>query len=340
MTNQELNLQLKAKAAHERTLTKEILWDIVEVERRKLYLAFAYPSLFAYLTECIGYSEGAAQRRIDAARLLAKVPEISQSIENGSIHLAQVSKMQRLCRQIKKDSGRTVEVQVQKNIMQKLEHKNSAQTDLILAQELNVKIELLTKKKIQKDESVRVELTFSKEEMALLEAAQAILSNKIGGNLKDSIVEMAKKVIKDTAPKKVAQKTSITAIEAKEFISNNRTANKTSNASNRSIQRAAISTATVAVKIKDPEVSRRENRIAVKHNKPELKSVTPRLKREILQRDLICQFKNPTTGKVCGSRFYLEVDHIQPRFMNGPNTHENLRMLCKNHNQFRYSKGI
>ena len=277
MTNQQLDRKLKSKAAQERTLTKEILWDIVEVEKRKLYLSFAYPSLFAYLTESVGYSEGAAQRRIDAARLLAKIPEVSASIEKGSIHLAQVSKMQRICRQIKKQSGHVVEVKLQKSILQKLEHKNSTQTDLILAQELNVKIEAVSKTKIQSDESVRVELTFTKEEMALIETARTILSNKTGGHLKDTIVEMAKVVIKQAAPRKVD------------------------------------STATVAVK-----------------------SVTPRLKREILQRDQVCQFTDPITGRKCNSKFYLEVDHIQPRFMNGPNTNKNLRMLCKSHNIFRY----
>ena len=80
--------------------------------------------------------------------------------------------------------------------------------------------------------------------------------------------------------------------------------------------------------------------VAVEFEEKELKSVTPRLKKEILKRDQCCQFKDPKTGKICGSKYFLEIDHIQPRFLDGPHISDNLRVLCKNHNGFRYSAGI
>lgn len=324
MTNQELDLRLKSKAAQERTLTKEILLDIVEVEKRKLYLFYSYPSLFAYLTGSIGYSEGAAQRRIDAARLLVKVPEVSEAIESGTINLAQVSKMQKICRQIKKDSGAAVQVALQKNVLKKLENKNATQTDLILAKEFNVKIAVADKKKVQQDESVRVELTFTKEEMQLIEIARALLSNKTGGGLKATLVAMAEKIVKELKPK-----TSIDEVVVSK-VKNHRKTSIENEVTKHSSNLGSSSTATVAVK----------SAAATLASAAGLKSVTPRLKREILQRDQFCQFKDPATGRLCGSRFFLEVDHIKPRFLNGPNTHENLRILCKSHNLFRFEKGL
>jgi hypothetical protein len=44
----------------------------------------------------------------------------------------------------------------------------------------------------QRDEPVRVELTFTKEEMALLDRARQQLSNKTAGRLKDTILALAK----------------------------------------------------------------------------------------------------------------------------------------------------
>jgi hypothetical protein len=93
-----------------------------------------------------------------------------------------------------------------------------------------------------------------------------------------------------------------------------------------SVVEVVISTATVAV-----------NSV---YNEKVLKTVTPRLKREILNKDQFCQFKDVKSGRQCGSKFFLEIDHIRPRWAKGENTPENLRVLSKNHNIFRYRAEI
>ncbi len=138
MNDQELNLQLKKLVANERTLLTEILYNIAEIDRRKLFLRMRYPSLFEYLVKEIGYSAGSAQRRIDAARLMLRVPELAQKIERDAISLAQISKMQRACRQVRKESGKTVGMEVQRSVLEKMQGAGEQKTDLILAQEFNV----------------------------------------------------------------------------------------------------------------------------------------------------------------------------------------------------------
>jgi hypothetical protein len=164
-------------------------------------------SLYDYLTKEIGSSAGAAQRRMDAARLSNSVPEVLEKIKEGALNLSQISKVQQACR------------------------------------------------------------------------------NKTGGVLKETILELARKVIK--GPKK--------DVEAKPA-------------------------ATMAVKV--------------------LKSITPKLRREILSRDQVCQFRDPRTGKTRGSRYFLEVDHVHPKWLGGGNEKTNLRALCKNHNMYRYRAEI
>jgi hypothetical protein len=46
----------------------------------------------------------------------------------------------------------------------------------------------------------------------------------------------------------------------------------------------------------------------------------------------ICQYKDPVTGKLCGSRYFLEIDHIQAVALGGGNEPDNLRLLCRSHN--------
>ena len=76
----QLNEKVKDLAQEERNLTQHIIEHIAEVDRRKLFLRRGYDSLFSYLVSEIKYSQGAAQRRIDASRLLQKVSADGEKI--------------------------------------------------------------------------------------------------------------------------------------------------------------------------------------------------------------------------------------------------------------------
>jgi 5-methylcytosine-specific restriction endonuclease McrA len=68
------------------------------------------------------------------------------------------------------------------------------------------------------------------------------------------------------------------------------------------------------------------------------KTLTANTRRNILNRDRCCQFKDPATGKICGSTFNLEVDHKQPRWAQGNHAAENLQVLCRPHNNHKYRR--
>jgi 5-methylcytosine-specific restriction endonuclease McrA len=44
-----------------------------------------------------------------------------------------------------------------------------------------------------------------------------------------------------------------------------------------------------------------------------------------------CVYKIPD-GRACGARAGLEFDHVHPRALGGPSSAENLRLLCRTHN--------
>jgi hypothetical protein len=62
--------------------------------------------------------------------------------------------------------------------------------------------------------------------------------------------------------------------------------------------------------------------------------VPAHVKRAVWERDGgCCQWKRDG-GAICGSRHRVEIDHIDPRGRGGPATVENLRLLCRVHNQY------
>jgi hypothetical protein len=197
MSNEELHEHLKNRSNEERKLTHHILQLISEVDQRKLYLRMAYSSLFDYLTKELGYSAGSAQRRIDSARLLRQVPNLGNKIEDGSLNLSQMSQVQRTLRLARKHDNTELLPNEKEILLEKLQYKSGSETELILAQEFDLPIESQFKQKLQKDCSVRLELTLSKEQMEVLEQAKALLAHALsGGNLVDVIVHLAERYVK------------------------------------------------------------------------------------------------------------------------------------------------
>src|SRR3954470_10088561 len=60
-------------------------------------------------------------------------------------------------------------------------------------------------------------------------------------------------------------------------------------------------------------------------------------RRFVFQRDQVCQHRNPD-GRVCGSRWQLEIDHKMPRWAGGGDEVDNYQVLCGVHNREKYRR--
>jgi hypothetical protein len=81
---------LAALVAQDRATTAALLAHLAEVDARRLYLPAAYPSMFAYCVHELHFSEDAAYKRIQAARVARQFPAIFPALADGRLHLSAV----------------------------------------------------------------------------------------------------------------------------------------------------------------------------------------------------------------------------------------------------------
>ena len=63
------------------------------------------------------------------------------------------------------------------------------------------------------------------------------------------------------------------------------------------------------------------------------------VKREVWRRDQgCCSYVDPHSGRRCGSRYRLEIDHIVPFALGGPSELSNLRLHCRAHHKLRHAQ--
>ncbi|XGC81115.1 HNH endonuclease [Bdellovibrio bacteriovorus] len=302
LSNRELENSLKDLVQKERKLLHVILEHIREIDARKLYLEKAYSSIYEYLTKELGYSGSAAMRRLEAARLLREVPTVATRIQEGTLNLSQIGELSRAIKEKEKISGSRVSSLHKQELVAVVVGKTTQETQQALSQALDLPLKEYDIQKVQKDESVRIEVTLSKEQYEKLMSCKDLAAHLLlqeGGST--SIAEVIEFLADQYLDKKIRKST-----QAKPLNKEDENHSKP----------AMITTDAVVA---------------------ENKSVTPKTRRLIIERDKCCQYVDKKTGKTCLSTFALQVDHRIPRWANGDNSLKNLQVLCGNHNRYKYT---
>ena len=102
LTSQELRERTKKIAEAERRITVSLIEHLEEIRARRLYLEWKFDSLWEYATQELGLSEGAAQRRISAMRLIQDAPEAKDALHSGTLTLSNAAKLESFRRREKK----------------------------------------------------------------------------------------------------------------------------------------------------------------------------------------------------------------------------------------------
>ncbi|MGH9459733.1 MAG: HNH endonuclease [Vicinamibacteria bacterium] len=93
ISDDELLRRLSELLQTSRRVESELVAHIGEVDARRLYAREAAPSMFAYCTEVLGLSEHEAYLRITMARASRKHPVLLEMLAAGSLHLSAIAKL-------------------------------------------------------------------------------------------------------------------------------------------------------------------------------------------------------------------------------------------------------
>jgi hypothetical protein len=93
VSNESLHEETLQAATNEKAATLILLEHLAEIDRRRLYAAYAYTSLWEYVHKALGYSEAQTSDRVNAMRVMVKVPEIKTGLEQGKLTLTSTAKL-------------------------------------------------------------------------------------------------------------------------------------------------------------------------------------------------------------------------------------------------------
>jgi hypothetical protein len=118
-------------AAQSRIVLMALLHHLREIERRRLFSALKFESLFVYVVKHLKFSEGEANRRISAMRMLREVPEIEEKLSSGRLSLSNVVMARTLFAKEKK-AGRPMNENAKAQVMVNLENKSNREAQRYL----------------------------------------------------------------------------------------------------------------------------------------------------------------------------------------------------------------
>ena len=76
--------------ARDRRMTARLLAHLAEIDSRKLFARLAYPSMYEYCIRVLGLSEDASYKRIQVARVAHQYPALFPAIADGRVHMGAV----------------------------------------------------------------------------------------------------------------------------------------------------------------------------------------------------------------------------------------------------------
>lgn len=327
----------KVLVAQERKVLSDFLYHLREIENRKLFLKRGYPSLFAFMTQELGYSESAAGRRIQAMRLIKDVPEVEAQVKAGKISLSVAAQMQGFFRQ--EDQKRRSERQAPISAQEKIEMVS--QLAGTSSRQCEQKLARISPEAVLPRERVKP-LTPEKTQIQFL--ADADLMKKI-----QRLKELTSHQNPEGRLEKVFAKAVDMALEQldperKELRRQARKQKKepgrqaTHQGKTQSIHESTRSLTFPTLKAtRSPTNTKPSRTLPTSGVFQSHRHIPQALRDRIWLRDKgQCQHTDLRTGRRCGSRYLVQMDHKYPFSFEPEHSEENLRLRCGAHNRLRW----
>ncbi len=336
VTNEILVRDAKNLCAEERRLTTLVLEYLREIESRKIHLAMGYSSLYEFCKTELHYSEGSAHRRISAMRLMAEVPEIKPMIESGAVSLSGIASIQSFCNNQKKQE-KPVAIEDKKKLVEDIQHKTTRQVESLL---LTLDPESVKKdrERLVTPELTEVKMTFDQNTMKLIEDLKAWMSHSMPfASTKDILLMALKELAERKNPTRtVRQKQQRDPLKPKSDLHSDL---QSVPGKNEFCENARENQGTPAMKNttgQNTNCTLRNRQRTKKQDCSFTRYISPKIRKLVWkQHQGKCCYKNPETGKACGSQRFVQIDHKFPFSRGGGHDVLNLQLLCGAHNRMK-----
>ena len=298
LTDSEIISKTEFLVREERRLTLSILYYLREIERRQLFAERGFGSLHEYAVKALGYSDGAAARRIQSMRLLKDLPELESALSSAKVSLTTAAQLQNFIRVEERETKMPYTKEEKLSLLKQIENKSKIDVDrTLLAASVNPNVHIARRERVIAVGGSLTRREFVSDALldAKLERLKSLLSHKNpeGGLAKliDLISEIALEKL-DPA-------------------------------------RKPVKAAPPAERLMGPAL----RQVLA----PTAKKPTRYIRKADdwlvwTQAEVQCQFVDNVTKRRCTSKHQLEIEHIKPYALGGTNEVGNLKLLCRQHN--------
>lgn len=311
LTDTALLNNTKSLVSNERELLTQILHHLREVDRRKLFAALKYKSLFEYAVKELGYSEDSAYRRINAMRLLNELPQIEAKLNTGALTLSNISAATQVFRAEVKTQGESRSLDDKLSLLKAIENKSKREAEEIAQSLSHAPKEMLKPEfiKPQGEEHIEVRFTAKKSLEVKIQRLKGLLAHS---HPNISTAELFEKLCDE-----------FITLKEKRMASQNQISQggASDNSTRKSVVRPQKPVRHEGLRQMPEQLTTQTKDNAIKK-----RYIPTHIKRFIWARD-------KAKCSNCGSQYAIELDHIKPLAQNGPSTAENLRLLCRACNQ-------
>jgi hypothetical protein len=307
LEDDELLAALLGLVRRDNELLAEMLAHLAELDQRRLYLDLGFPSLHAYCTSALGMCESSAGRRITAARVCRKFPDVLSRVAKGELHLSAVCSM-----------SPHLDWNNAPELIDICSNQSRRKVDEILAARFP-RADVQEKVRLDPLSVDRYGLHFTIDAEALeeLERVRALARHRLpGGELSELF--------------KLAMRTLRLELEKQRFSVGKKPRARRAAAAP---PPAAGEGESVAPNTDPAEANTVQPPPAEAAQEAVARRPSAEVAREIYARDEgQCTFV-AQDGRRCSAREFLEFDHIDPHGLGGEPTVPNLRLRCRAHNQ-------
>jgi hypothetical protein len=340
LSDEQLMTSSQCAVKVERESTTKVLHHFREIERRRLYSAHKYSSLFDMAVKFFGYTEDQANFRISAMRLLKELPELEEKVNSGELTLTHLSMARSHFRNEEKFANKKTTKEEKLELVEKMQKTSKREAQVILRSVSSIPVAIPHDeiKPINENKSVfkfAADKTLE-EDIKLL---KGLLAHKYP-NL--SMGELFKKLcelgLEEWSPSREPKRRvkNLNRVETKDGLNEAETkvivkANIGEGAGED--EGAGAGACAGACAGADVDAGTNSNaKAAIKDLPvPERGAGCKRLSKAQITRQIWQRDNKRCTN--CGSAFAIQKDHRQAKALGGDDSIENLRLLCRSCNQ-------